>query len=86
MPTFKIEFAAKAEKELQKLPAQTAKRITKAIAKLAVNPRLGPVRPMVGISSWRLRVGDYRVIYDIQDGHLVVLVVRVRHRRDVYRD
>jgi mRNA interferase RelE/StbE len=40
---------------------------------------------MVGSQSWRLRVGDYRVIYDIADGKLVILIIRIRHRREAYR-
>lgn len=41
---------------------------------------------MVGTKSWRLRAGDYRVVYDILDNKLVILVIRVRHRKEVYRD
>jgi mRNA interferase RelE/StbE len=85
MPIYKIEFVKSAQKELSKLPQQTRLRIIRAIHGLRSDPRIGNVRPMVGTKSWRLRVGDYRVLYDISDGTLKVLVIRIRHRRDIYR-
>lgn len=85
MKTYEIEFTKSAQKELKKLPKDISIRIAKAILKLSENPRVGKVRPMVGVKSWRLRVGDYRVIYDISDAKLTILVIRVRHRKDVYR-
>lgn len=85
MTTYAVEFTKSAQKELKKLPKDVGRRITKAIYTLSNDPTKGSVRPMVGGKSWRLRVGDYRVIYDIQDGKLTVLIIRVRHRRDVYK-
>ncbi len=85
MPIYAVEFTKSAQKELAKLPRQTAKRIVKAIYKLSDNPRKGNVRPMVGSKAWRLKVGDYRVIYDIYDKKLIVLIIKVGHRRDIYR-
>lgn len=85
MSNYGVEFTKSSQKELSKLPKSTALRILKAIDRLSVDPRRGSVRPMVGSTSWRLRVGDYRVIYDIYDDKLVVLVIRIRHRREVYR-
>ena len=85
MTTYAVEFSKSAQKELRKLPSQVSLRIARDIAKLAHDPRKGKVRPMVGVKSWRLRVGDYRVIYDISDRKLVVLVIRVGHRREIYR-
>lgn len=85
MNSYAVEFTKSAQKELSKLPSTTGVRIARAIDKLRVDPRKGSVRPMVGTRSWRLRVGDYRIIYDIQDDKLLVLVIRIRHRREVYR-
>jgi mRNA interferase RelE/StbE len=85
MTIYAVEFTKSAQKELSKLPKQVGLNITSAIAKLANNPRKGNVRPMVGVKSWRLKLGDYRVIYDISDKKLIILVLRVRHRKDVYR-
>lgn len=81
MSSFVIEFTKSAQQELGKLPRNTGIRIARAIDSLSVDPRKGNVRPMVGSTAWRLRVGDYRVIYDIQDEKLVILVIRIRHRR-----
>ncbi len=85
MPTYAVRFAGSAAKEFKKLDKTVATRIGKALVVLSKNPRKGSVRPMVGVSSWRLRVGDYRVVYDIADAELVVLVIRVRHRKNAYK-
>lgn len=85
MPTYAVEFSKSAHKEFKKLPQRTATRIAKAIYKLAENPRKGNVRPMVGSKAWRLKVGDYRVIYDIHDKKLVILIIKIGHRREIYR-
>ncbi len=85
MSNYAVEFTKSAQKELKKLPPQVSFRIVKAVDKLALDPRKGKVRPMVGVKSWRLKVGDYRVVYDIQDKKLVILIIRVKHRKDVYR-
>jgi mRNA interferase RelE/StbE len=86
MTNYEVEFARSAQKELNKLPKQTSLRIAKAIDKLSIDPRKGNVRPMVGTKSWRMRVGDYRVVYDIFDNRLTILIIRIRHRKEVYRD
>ncbi|HUD81808.1 MAG TPA: type II toxin-antitoxin system RelE/ParE family toxin [Patescibacteria group bacterium] len=85
MNNYVIEFTKSAQKELYKLPHSASLRLAKAIKELGIDPRKGNVRPMVGSKSWRLRVGDYRVIYDILDNKLVVLIIRIRYRKDVYR-
>ncbi len=85
MTNYEVEFVASAQKELTKLPRQTNLRIAKAIHILSADPRKGNVRPMVGTTSWRLRIGDYRIVYDIFDKKLVILVIRIRHRKDVYQ-
>ena len=86
MTNYEVEFAKSAQKELNKLPKQTTLRIAKAIDKLSADPRKGNVRPMVGTKSWRMRVGDYRVVYDIFEMKLTILIIRIRHRKDVYRN
>lgn len=86
MSSYEIELVTSAQKELHKLPRQTSLRIAKAIYQLSADPRKGNVRPMVGTKSWRLRVGDYRVVYDIFDKKLIILIIRIRHRKEVYRD
>lgn len=86
MANYEVEFVKSTQKELKKLPPGISLRIVKAIYSLSKNPRKGNVRPMVGTKSWRLRVGDYRVIYDIQDNRLVILIIRIRHRKEVYKN
>jgi mRNA interferase RelE/StbE len=88
--SWSIEFEKEAEKELRKLDRQAALRIVKFLRQrvaLLDNPRsLG--QALVGSTLgdyWKYRVGDYRIIVDIQDARLVVQVVRLGNRREVYR-
>jgi mRNA interferase RelE/StbE len=69
---------------LRKLDPQVARRIQAAVALLAEDPRPPASRPLRGRPAWRVRVGDYRVIYTIEDDVLLVVVVTLGHRRDVY--
>jgi mRNA interferase RelE/StbE len=70
--------------QIAKLDKPISKRVSRAISALAENPRPSGCKKLVGIDAWRIRIGDWRVIYQIQDERLVVLVIRVGHRRDVY--
>ena len=75
-----------AEKDLSRLSAQVHDRIITTIQGLARDPRPPGCRKLVGSEhDWRIRVGDYRVIYEIADVVRVVRIHRVRHRREVYR-
>jgi mRNA interferase RelE/StbE len=75
-----------AEKQIARLPSPIRRRVYEALDGLCENPRpRGCVKLEGGEDLWRIRVGDYRVIYTIEDDVLVVLVVRVAHRKDVYR-
>ena len=82
--TYAIEFTKSAQKEVKKLDPVTRKRVLAAINRLAHNPRVGKTRQMVGSKSWRMRVGAYRVVYDINDGKLTVLILKAKHRSKVY--
>jgi mRNA interferase RelE/StbE len=82
---YRIEVRPAAARQLRKLDPPTARRIQGAIALLADNPRPPASRPLTGRPAWRVRVGDYRVIYTIEDDRLIVVVVTIGHRRDVYR-
>jgi mRNA interferase RelE/StbE len=83
---FTVEYAAEALKELRKLDQTVARRAVKAIDALGINPRPSGTRQLVGFTNlWRIRVGDYRIIYTIRDSELLVLALRVAHRREVYR-
>ena len=86
MDTYKIEWKRSAIKELEKLPRPMISKIVSAVENLSSNPYPQGVRKLVSTeSSYRIRVGDYRVIYNIVDNKLIVGIVRVGHRRDVYR-
>ena len=75
-----------AERELTKLAADVRQRITEAIDKLKTSPRPRHSEKLEGANDLRrIRVGDYRVIYTIMKSVLVIQIIRIRHRRDVYR-
>lgn len=81
-----IEIKASAAKELAALQRRDQRRVVRAIESLSEDPRPAGCRKLVGSeNAYRIRVGDYRIIYQIFDRRLVVHVVRVGHRRDVYR-
>jgi mRNA interferase RelE/StbE len=84
---YKIEFSNAAFKQLKKLPIKVRTRIQTKIDDLADNPRPnGVVKLEHSDNGYRIRVGSYRVIYDIFDDILIVSVVKVGHRKEVYRD
>ena len=84
--TYRITLAPAAERQLRKFDPAVRRRIQAALELLADNPRPHAATQLVGGSGeWRVRTGDYRSVYDIEDDRLVVLVLRVAHRRDVYR-
>lgn len=86
MAAYRIEVRPRAEKELAALPRDAQRRIVRAIDGLAEDPRpAGCVALRGGEGLFRIRVGVYRVVYLVEDDRLVVLVVRVGHRREVYR-
>ena len=84
MSRYKIELRPAAARALRKLDPQVARRIRAAIALLAEDPRPPASRPLRGRPAWRVRVGDYRIIYTIEDDVLLVVVVTLGHRRDIY--
>lgn len=86
MSSYRVEFTTAAAKELRKLDAGIRRRILAGIAGLEGDPRPAGCKKLVGEdNAWRIRIGDYRVLYDVQDDVLVVTVVRVAHRRHVYQ-
>jgi mRNA interferase RelE/StbE len=83
---YSVEIARRAIKSIAKLPRQEQQRIRAAIDLLADDPRPpGCVALSGDDSAYRVRVGDYRIVYEVFDKRLVIQVVRVGHRRDVYR-
>ena len=83
---YQVVIERRAEKEMDRLAQPIRRRVVEAILGLASDPRPPGCRKLVGSDNdWRIRVGDYRVIYQIADAVKIVRVNRVRHRREVYR-
>jgi mRNA interferase RelE/StbE len=82
---YEVRFKPAAAKELAKLPADVLRRIAPRIDALASNPRPHGVEKLAGEDAWRIRVGDFRVVYTIEDRVLVVLVIHIGNRREVYK-
>lgn len=86
MASYQLEIKPSASKELEKLPRQMVVRVVAAIKELADNPYPQGVKKLSGFDrTFRIRVGDYRVLYDIYENRLVIEIIRIRHRKDVYR-
>ena len=83
---YAVDFTTGAAKEIRKLDPGVRRRILSSIAELETDPRPKGCRKLAGEqNAWRIRIGDFRVLYEIQDNILTVTVVRVAHRRDVYK-
>lgn len=86
MASCNIIWKQSAAKELKKLPADIIRRILSAVERLAEDPLPVGVRKLVGSENhYRLRVGDYRVVYAFESHRLVIEIVQVGHRKDIYR-
>lgn len=83
--SYAVFILRRAQKELAELPAEAYERAKETIWNLGEEPRPTGSRKLTGREGWRIRVGDYRVIYEIDDAHRTVTVLHVGHRRDVYR-
>lgn len=83
---FSVLLERAAEKDLARLPARIHDRVIAAIMGLGKNPRPVGCRKLAGSKNdWRIRVGDYRVVYEIAEAVRIVRINRVRHRKEVYR-
>ncbi len=85
MASYKLVFKKSVAKDLRPLPKQDVKRILRRIRSLADDPRPVCCEKLSGHERYRVRQGVYRIIYEIEDARLVVLVVKVAHRREAYR-
>jgi len=83
--TYRIVLSPMAARQLRKLDAQVRRRIQAALDLLAEQPRPPSATRLVGgAGEWRVRTGDYRIVYEIEDEQLLILVLRIGHRREVY--
>jgi mRNA interferase RelE/StbE len=86
MPIYRIGIKSSAAKALADFPATDQRRIAAKIDTLTANPRPEGSQKLAGVDDlYRIRSGDYRVIYQILDRQLVILVIRIAHRREAYR-
>ena len=83
--TYSVEILRSAQKQLGKIDRNQRSRVFQAIRKLADDPRPPGTKKLTGRPAWRIRVGSYRIIYEIHDDRLVVLVVAIGDRKEVYR-
>ena len=84
--THRIVLSPAAARQIRKLDAPVRRRIQAAVELLALDPRPPAATRLVGgAGEWRVRVGDHRIVYEIHDGELLVLVLTVGHRREVHR-
>ncbi len=86
MSDYSLSFKSSAAKEFKKLPSPIQQRVGDAIEKLIDNPRHSGIVKLKGDDNlYRFRVGDYRIVYEINDRLNKIIVTRIRHRRDIYR-
>ena len=85
MLKYSLEITQSAQKELEALDDRLFSRVDRKILALVANPRPAGCKKLKGYKDqWRIRIGDYRVIYIIDDGAKAVIVTRIAHRREVY--
>ena len=86
MAEYGVNFRRSADKDLRRLDAATERRVVRAIQELARQPRPTGCRKLVGSeNAFRIRIGDYRVIYTVDDAVREIVIESVRHRREAYR-
>ena len=84
--TYRVDLSPAAARHLRRLDVNARRRIQAAIELLGQEPRPPGAKNLVGgAGEWRVRTGDYRIIYEINDGVLVILVIAIGHRREIYR-
>lgn len=86
MANYKITFKSSVAKDLRNIPNTDVQRILSRIDQLAENPRAPGCIKLTGHDLYRARQGSYRIVYEIRDGELVVVVIKVAHRSSVYAD
>jgi mRNA interferase RelE/StbE len=85
MAKYKITLKKSAVKELEEIPKKELRKIIKRIQSLAQNPRPQGSQKLVGQNHLRIRQGDYRVVYSVDDKECIVDIVKIGHRREIYR-
>jgi len=86
MANYSLDFKKSVAKDLRKFPIKDVQRILKCIKRLREDPRAGGCTKLSGQERYRVRQGLYRIIYEIQDSRLIILVVKVGHRSIIYKN
>jgi mRNA interferase RelE/StbE len=85
--SYQVEFSRGARKQFKKLPLDVQKRVQAKIGELAIEPRPNRVKKLQDDDNlYRIRLGDYRIVYGIKDEVLLITVIRIKHRSEVYKD
>ena len=83
---YRVLISRTAEKQLKKLPGDIQKKISAVIVSLGIEPRpFGSKKLSASVSTYRIRSGDYRIIYEIYDREVIVSVLKIGHRKDIYK-
>ena len=86
MANYKIEISKSAEKSLQRIPKKDILKVVQSIQSLAISPFPEGCRKLQGEeNTYRIRQGNYRVIYEVEDNRLLILVLKIGHRKDIYK-
>ena len=83
--SYRLLLKKSAERELRKIPKADLQRITERIKELAAIPRPSGIEKLTGQDSYRIRQGDYRIVYTVDDDHRLIEIIKIGHRREVYR-
>ena len=85
MASYRLLIKSSAAKELEGLPLKDRRRVATRLRRLASDPRPTGTEKLAGQGKYRLRQGDYRILYSVDDAALTVVIVKIGHRREVYR-
>lgn len=86
MDSYKIEWKHSAKKELKRMPKATISKILTAVESLSENPFPRGIRKIIGTENiFRMRIGDYRIVYFVESNKLIIQIIKVGHRRDIYK-
>lgn len=83
---YEIHLSTAAVQDYKKIPEIEIEKINRTIDQLETNPRPAGYKKLQNRNAYRVRAGNYRIIYEIRDSELIILVIRVRHRSDVYKN
>ncbi|MBI2340187.1 MAG: type II toxin-antitoxin system RelE/ParE family toxin [Deltaproteobacteria bacterium] len=89
MPNYRVEFTKSAKKEFDRLPAKVQDKVLEAVTLLSTNPysELLKVKKLKGADQlYRLRIGDYRVVYEVRNDVLLIVIIKIGDRKEVYRN